>query len=61
MVHELKKDSSVNNLWTMDGRIFCKQVINGKEEIKVIDSPDDLWKVGWDEKKVVDLNFLFSF
>lgn len=34
MVHELKKDSSVKNVWTMDGRIFCKQVINGKEEIK---------------------------
>ena len=61
MLRELKKDSSVMSAWTIDGRIFCKQIVSGKEEIRVIDSPDDLWKVGWGEKKVVDLGFYFSF
>ena len=46
MLRELKKDSSVKSAWTIDGRIFCKQIVSGKEETRVNDSPDDLWKVG---------------
>ena len=60
LVYELKRDESVTRVWTMNGKIMCIQVENGKETKKVIDSPDDLFKVGWTEEKVAGLGFYSS-
>ena len=60
LVYELKRDESVTRVWTMNGKIMCIQEENGKEMKKVIDSPDDLFKVGWTEEKVAGLGFYSS-
>ena len=39
---------------------MCIQEENGKEVKKVIDSPDDLFKVGWTEEKVAGLRQVWS-
>ena len=51
LVYEQKQDESEKRVWTM-----CFQEENGKEMKKLIDFPDDLFKVGWTEK-VVGLGF----
>ena len=35
---------------------MCTQEENGRDMKKVIDSPDDLFKVGWTEEKVAGLS-----
>ena len=57
LLYELKRDGSVTRVWTMNGKILCIQEENGKEVKKTIDSPDDLFKVGWSEEKVAGLGF----
>ena len=57
LVYELKRDDSVTRVWTMNGKIMCIQEEDGKEVKKMIDSPDDLFKVGWTEEKVAGLAF----
>ena len=57
LLYELKRDGSVTRVWTMNGKIMCIQEENGKEVKKTIDSPDDLFKVGWSEEKVAGLGF----
>ena len=36
-------------------RIFCTQYEDGREVKRFVDSPDDLFKLGWSEEKVVGL------
>ena len=60
LVYELKRDESVTRVGTMNGKIMCIQEENGKEMKKVIDSPDDLFKVGWTGEKVAGLGFYSS-
>ena len=55
LVREMKRDIGVNKVWTIDGRIFCTQYEDGREVKRFIDSPDDLFKLGWSEEKVVGL------
>ena len=55
LVYELKRDKTIKRVWTIDGRIMCTQEENGRDMKKVIDSPDDLFKVGWTEEKVAGL------
>ena len=55
LVYELKRDTTIKRVWTIDGRIVCIQEENGRDIKKVIDSPDDLFKVGWTEEKVAGL------
>ena len=55
LVYELKRDAGVQKVWTIDGRIFCVQVENGHEVRKVVESPEDLFGVGWSEERVAML------
>ena len=55
LVYELKRDKTIKRVWTIDGRIMCIQEENGTDMKNVIDSPDDLFKVGWTEEKVAGL------
>ena len=55
LVYELKRDKTIKRVWTIDGRIMCIQEENGRDMKKVIDSPDDLFKVGWMEEKLAGL------
>ena len=56
LVYELKRDDSVTRVCTMNGKIMCIQEEDGKEVKKMIDSPDDLFTVGW-TKRVARLGF----
>ena len=55
LVREMKRDTGVNKVWSIDGRIFCTQYEDGREVKRFVDSPDDLFKLGWSEEKVVGL------
>lgn len=61
MLRELKRDETVKRCWSIDGRIFCIQEERGQEVKRVIDSPDDLLKVGWSEEKVAEMGLFFDF
>ncbi|KAF0293454.1 hypothetical protein FJT64_008742 [Amphibalanus amphitrite] len=50
MFFALRKDPDVSAVWTIDGRIHCK--MNGKDEKIIIDSPVDLFTIGWSDDKV---------
>lgn len=52
MFFALRKDPDVDAVWTIDGRIHCKVRSNGKEQKAVVDSPDDLFAIGWSEDKM---------
>ena len=41
----LRNDDTVGAVWTIDGRIHCMIMDNGRETNKSIDSPDDLFKL----------------
>ena len=49
IVMELKRDETAVRAWTIDGRMFCIQHEHGREVKEVINNPDDLLKLGWDE------------
>ena len=50
LVYELKRDETIKSVWTIDGRIMCVQEEGGKDVKIMIESPDDLFKVGWSEE-----------
>ena len=60
LVYELKRDDTIKSVRKIEGRIMCIQEEGGKEMKKVIDSPDDLFKVGWSEDKVAGLGIYRS-
>ena len=51
----LKSDDNIKQVWTIEGRIFCIQVDQGREVKRVVDSPKDLFKVGWSEQRVNEI------
>ena len=55
LVREINRDTGVNKVWTIDGRIFCTQYEDDREVKRFVDSPGDLFKLGWSEEKVVGL------
>ena len=55
LVMELKKDDNIKQVWTIEGRIFCIQMDQGREVKRVLDSPEDLFKVGWSEQRVAEM------
>ena len=59
MARILCHDPSTQSVWSIDGRIFCTVLENGSEVKKIVDSPDDLFKLGWSEEKVKNLNIYF--
>lgn len=52
MYHSLRKDPDISAVWTRDGRLHCIATTGGKEKKVVIDSPDDLFQLGWSEDKM---------
>ena len=50
-VRGLCKDHSVE-VWTADGKVFCLGKDGPKPIKQVIDSPDDLHKIGWPEERM---------
>ena len=52
LIHELKCDAVVKKVWTIGGNIFCVQDENGHQVRKVVESPEDLFGVGWLEERV---------
>ena len=52
LARTLRNDSTIGNMWTIDGRIFCMIIVNGYEMRKVVESPEDLFHLGWSEEKV---------
>ena len=55
LVMEMKKDDNIKQVWTIEGRIFCIQMDQGREVKRVVDSPEDLFKVGWSEQRVAEM------
>ena len=58
MARILRNDPSTQSLWSIDGRIFGTMMEKGSEVKKIVDSPDELFKLGWSEK-VKNLNIYF--
>ena len=52
----LRNDPTIGNVWTIDGRIFCITTENGREIKKTVESPDDLFNLGWSEDKIKGLD-----
>ena len=59
MAQILRHDPSTQSVWSIDGRIFGAMPENGSEVKKIVDSPDNLFKLGWSEVKVKNLNIYF--
>ena len=59
MARILRHDPSTQSGWSIDGRIFGTMLENGREVKKIVESPDDLFKLGWSEEKVKNLNIYF--
>ena len=55
LVRSLKGEKEIKSVWTIEGRINCTFDRDGHEVQKVIESPDDLFKLGWTEAKVPGL------
>ena len=56
LARALRNDSTIGKVWTIDGRILCTITVNGNEIKKVVESPDDLFHLGWSEEKVKGLD-----
>ena len=49
LVRELRLDDAIKKVWTVDGKVTCLMTDGTR---KVIDTPDDLFNIGWSEKKM---------
>ena len=56
LVRTLRNDSTIGKVWTIDGRVICMITVNSNEIKKVVESPDDLFHLGWSEEKVKGLH-----
>lgn len=52
MLYEIRKHPQTTKTWTIDGKIFAVISDEGEESRKVFETPDDLYKLGWNETKV---------
>ena len=52
MLRALKHDEEVKRVWTIDGSFHCIVMEWNVEVKKRLDSPDDLFKLGWSEQKM---------
>ena len=56
IVRELRNDKeNVIRVWTIEGRIHCLVREENKESRKVINSPEDLLKIGWSVEKLKNI------
>lgn len=52
LAYEVRKDSRTTKTWTIDGKIYA-MVKEGEAEVKkVFETPDDLYKLGWNESRL---------
>ncbi len=54
MLRTLQNDDEVKRVWTIDGNFNCVVVENNAEVKKRLETPDDLFKLGWSQEKMVD-------
>ncbi|KAK3868792.1 hypothetical protein Pcinc_025830 [Petrolisthes cinctipes] len=52
MLYEIRRDPQTTQTWKIDGRIFAMVNEGGEETKKIFDTPDDLYKLGWNETKL---------
>ena len=52
MFHAMRNDPSVSAVWTIDGRLHCRVTLDGKELKTVVDTPEDLFHLGWSQDKL---------
>ena len=56
MLYEIRKDANTTKTWTINGKIFAMMKENegeGQNEVKkVFETPDDLYKLGWNEARL---------
>ena len=50
----LKNDDEVKRVWTIDGIFHCIVVENNAEVKKRLETPDDLFKLGWSQENMLD-------
>ena len=49
----VRKDDNTLKSWTQEGKIYTKiKGTNSEEVLKIITTPDDLTKIGWDEDRI---------
>ena len=49
----VRKDDNTLKSWTQEGKIYTKiKGTNNEEVLKIITTPDDLTKIGWDEDRI---------
>ena len=61
MAKALRGDENIKRVWTMDGKNFCVMDERGQKVKKVINTPEDLLKVGWTEEKANELKLYAEF
>ena len=55
ILYELKQDVEIKRAYSLDFKITCaKKMPDGQEKLFRINSPDDLFTIGWSEEKVRD-------
>ena len=54
MLLTLKNDDEVKRVWMIDGIFHCIVVENNAEVKKRLETPDDLFKQGWSQEKMLD-------
>ena len=54
MLRTLQNDDEVKRVWTIDGNFNCVVVENNAEVKKRLETPDDLFKLGWSQAKMMD-------
>ena len=61
MSRVLRNDPAIKKVWTIDGRIFCVITEDGREAKKTIETPDDLFKLGWTEERMAELDLYIKY
>ena len=54
MLRTLQNDNEVKRVWTIDGNFHCIVVENNAEVKKRLETPEDLYKLGWSQQKMLD-------
>ena len=53
LFHTIRHDAKTVKTWTQEGKIFTKiKGTNDQEVLKIITTPDDLTKIGWNDENI---------
>lgn len=55
ILRELKEDPNILRVWSRDGKIHCVIEVDKREEKVIINSAEDVRKLGWDDKRLQDI------